>query len=837
MAKKIEEINRIIDANIENILSDRFARYSKYIIQERALPDVRDGLKPVQRRILYSMYKEKNISSNPYRKSAKTVGNVIGNYHPHGDTSVYDAMVRLSQDWKMREVLVDMQGNNGSIDNDPPAAMRYTEARLSKIAEVLLKDIDKYTVDFALNFDDSDTEPTVLPARFPNILVNGSSGISAGYATDIPPHNLEEVITATIYRLKHPLCSLEEIMSIIQGPDFPTGGIIQGLEGIKSAYETGKGKIIIRCRYHFDEKKNQIIITEIPYDVNKANLLKKIEDIRLSKTLEGFVECRDETDKDGLRIVIDCKKDANKELIINYLLKNTELRINYNFNMVVIHNKQPKQLGLLSILDAYIEHQKEVIINRSNYELTKSKKRLHILEGLIKMITILEEVINVIRKSKNKAHAKENIIKQFAFTEEQAEAIVTLQLYRLTSTDVEILEEEARTLTSYINELLEIINFEDKLVSVLINELNEVKTKFASPRKTTIQREVEEIQIDETEMIKSEDVILNITKQGYIRIFKPRNSEMTIDNTSVTAKDYIIANLYVNTLDKLLIFTNKGNYLILQVHQIELVKSTEFKQHLNDIIRIDPNEHIVKVIVVKDFKKDQLIVMATKNGLIKRSELSEFETTRISKTYTAIKFKDDDDELLNAYISDNKNRDIILVTNKGYIIKYNEDQVPVNKLKASGVKSINLREDDEVVSFHYVYNESNDLILLTNRGNIKKININELDFALRTNRGTMTLRKLKRNSHQYIGSAFIQNKEPFVVETEDSYMTLSNDISSYSDLVSNGKQYEAFKKDEILVKMVEITTNLINLFSQKEIKREENIHDEVKYEQIKLFDE
>lgn len=834
MARKtVKEINNIIEENIETVLSERYARYSKYIIQDRALPDVRDGLKPVQRRILYSMYKEKNLSDKPYRKSAKTVGNVIGNYHPHGDTSVYEAMVRLSQDWKNREILVDMHGNNGSIDNDPPAAMRYTEARLSKIAEELLRDIDKHTVEFALNFDDTETEPTVLPSRYPNLLVNGSQGISAGYATDIPPHNLGEVISAIIYRLKHPICSLEEIMSIIIGPDFPTGGIVQGIEGIKTAYETGKGKIVVRCKYYFDEKKNQIVITEIPYEVNKANLLKKIEDIRLNKTLEDIQECRDESDKDGLRIAIDCKKEANIDLIINYLLKNTELKTNYNFNMVVIHNKQPKQLGLLSILDAYIEHQKEVVINRSNYELTKSRKRLHILEGLIKMVSILDQVIKTIRYSKNKADAKVNIINFFGFTEEQAEAIVTLQLYRLTTTDIEILEEEARTLTNYINDLLEIINFEDKLVKVIIDELNVIRKQYTTPRRSEIQNEVEEIQIDETDMIKSEDVILNITKQGYIRILKPKGNEITIENTSVTAKDYIISSLFVNTLNRILLFTNKGNFLLLYVHQVELVKNSEFKQHINDIIRIDPDEHIVKVIVVKEFRKDQLIVLATKNGYIKRSLLTEFDITRNNKTYTAINLKAKD-ELVNAFLSDDKNRDILIVTSSGYLNKYNEEQVPITKLKASGVKSINLKPDDEVVSFQYIYNDIYDLILLTNRGNIKKINLNDLSFSVRTNRGTMSLKKLKKNTHRYIGSAFIGNKEPYVVEKKDTYQTLINDLTSYSEIVSNGKLYDVFKTNESLNRLIEITTNLTNIFSKKEMVKKQQTEKKT-YEQIELF--
>jgi len=833
---RIKDLSNIIDERIEQILFERFARYSKYIIQERALPDVRDGLKPVQRRILYAMYKEKNTHDKPYRKSAKTVGNVIGNYHPHGDASVYEAMVRLSQDWKMREPLIDMHGNNGSMDNDPPAAMRYTEARLSKIAQELLRDIDKYTVDFTFNFDDTEKEPTVLPARIPNILVNGSQGISSGYATDIPPHNLDEVIRATIYRLKNPLCTLDDIMKIIPGPDFPTGGIVQGYEGIRQAYETGRGKIIIRCRYHIDEKKNQIIITEVPYDINKANLLKKIEDIRISKTLDGFVECRDETDREGLRIVIDCKPDANKELIINYLLKNTDLKINYNFNMVVIHNKHPKQLGLLGILDSYIDHQKEVVLNRSQYELEKSKKRLHILEGLIKMVSILDEVIKTIRSSKNKQNAKENLIALFGFTEEQAEAIVTLQLYRLTTTDIFELQEEVNNLYKYINELQDILDYEDKLVDVIIKELDEIRVNYANSRRTEIQNEVEDIQIEKTEMIKSEEVVLNITKQGYIRTFKPKPNETIIENTSMTSKDYIIANLLVNTLDKLLLFTNKGNYIYLNVHQIEQVKTLEFKQHINDLVRIDPDEHLVKVIVMPDKLDNKFIIMATRLGYIKKSPLEEFPTTRHNKTYTAINFKDDNDELINAYISDDKNRHVLIVTKNGYMNKYREEQIPVTKLRAAGVKSINLKPDDEVVGFVYFYNNVYDLILLTNRGNVKRVNPNEIEVAARTNRGEMTLKALKKNSHYYIGCVYLQTNEPFIVEKEDNgYLTLINKLEHYSELVGNGKLHEAFNSNDSLIDIVEITTNYTNDFQAKPLSDKDEQKRQVKYEQIELF--
>jgi topoisomerase IV subunit A len=835
MSKKMQEINRVIDENIERVLSTGFARYSKYIIQERALPDVRDGLKPVQRRILYAMYKEKNTSDKNYRKSAKTVGNVIGNYHPHGDSSVYDAMVRLSQDWKMREILVDVHGNNGSMDNDPPAAMRYTEARLSKIAEELLRDIDQYTVEFTPNFDDTEVEPTVLPSRFPNILVNGSQGISAGYATDIPPHNLEEVINAVVYRLKHPFSPLEKIMQYIKGPDFPTGGIVQGLDGIKDAYTKGKGKIVVRCKYEFDEKHHQIIISNIPYEVNKANLMKKLEDIRIDKVLDGYEEARDESDKHGLRIVIDCKADANKELIINYLLKNTDLKINYNFNMVVIHNKHPKQAGLLDILDAYIEHQKEIVTNRSNYELAKSKKRLHILEGLIIMVSIIDQVIKVIRQSKNKSDAKNNIIEQFNFTEEQAEAIVTLQLYRLSSTDVATLEEEARILTKRIQELIEILNNEQKLIDVIIKEIEEIKKKYKNPRKTEIQQEIEEIQIDQADMIKSEDVILTITKEGYLRSLRKKGDEVIIEKANnLTPKDYVIANLLVNTLDDILLFTNKGNYILLHTHQIEIGKVNDF-HHINDYVKIEPDEYFISVIPAKSLPEDLYVVMATKLGYIKRTALSEFNVSRNNKTYTAISLKDEHDACVSVMLADDCEREVCVITEQGYINKYTEDQISILKLKASGVKSINLKEDDTVVSMVYLGNDKKKIVLITQRGNIKTIDPSEISFSVRTNRGMLTLKSLKRNNHTYIGAVYLDHEQAFVVESEEGSKVLISDTQSLSEIVSNGKSHSELDAADHLKRVVEVLTNASYTLPQKDKKKTKKSANSQKFEQIDLF--
>ena len=567
-------LKKIYDYSLEEIMGDRFGKYSKYIIQDRAIPDVRDGLKPVQRRILFSMYKEKNTYDKPYKKSARAVGDVMGKYHPHGDSSIYEAIVRMSQDWKMKEPFVDMQGNNGSIDGDSAAASRYTEARLSKIANEMLKDLDKNTVVMAPNYDDTLLEPTVLPSKFPNLLVNGTTGISAGYATNIPPHNLVEVIDATIFRIDNPNSRLDTIMNYIKGPDFPTGAIACGIDEIRTAYETGRGRLIITSKTNL--AKNKIIITEIPYEVNKANLVKKIDEIRIDKKIEGISEVRDESDKTGLQIAIDLKKDADANTILNYLFKNTELQISYNFNMITIVNRRPMLLGLLGILDAYIAHQKEVIFKRSEFDLAHAKARYHIVEGLIKAISILDEVIKTIRESINKADAIENLVIKYEFTNEQAEAIVNLQLYRLTNTDVAVLEEELSNLTKIIKALEEILKDPEKLNAVIKEEMRRIKKEYGTERKTQIQDEIEEIKIDNTIMLPKEDVIVVVTKEGYVKRVSQRSyASSNGEDTMLKENDYIVGIYNMNTMDTLLVFTNLGNYLYIPVYEITECKWKE----------------------------------------------------------------------------------------------------------------------------------------------------------------------------------------------------------------------------------------------------------------------
>ena len=757
MAKKTETkevLERIWDYTLEDIMGERFGSYSKYIIQERAIPDARDGLKPVQRRILYSMYKEKNTYDKGYRKSAKTVGDVIGNYHPHGDTSIYDAMVRMSQSWKTRLPYIDMHGNNGSIDGDSPAAYRYTEARLSKISNEMLRDINKDTVEMAPNFDDTTLEPTVLPARFPALLVYGAMGISAGYATNIPPHNLGEVIDATIHRIDNPNCGLDTLMKYVKGPDFPTGGIVEGIKGIRDAYETGKGRVIIRSKYSFEG--NSLVITEIPFEVNKALLVKKIDDIRLDKKIDGIVEVRDESAED-VRIVVDLKKTANKELIVNYLLKNTDLQISYNFNMIAIVKKRPRLLGLKQALDAFIDHQKEVITRRSQFDLDHAKSELHIVEGLIKCLSILDEVIRVIRASKNKANAKENLVKEFDFSMAQAEAIVTLQLYRLTNTDVVELESRMATLKKIIEGLTAILGNEEVLKKVMKDELRKVRNEYALPRLTEIKDEITEIKIDTTVMIPKEDVIVTLSKDGYIKRTSLKSYSASKDEeTTLKENDYLVGLYEASTLDTLLVFTNQGNFLFIPVHTIYDLKWKELGKHVSNLVPLGEGEEVISSLLVKDFKKDVNVIISTANGMIKRTSLSDFKITRTSKPSSCIKLKDDDtvvDVMLDT------NPDIFIATSLGYGLWFAKDEVPIVGIKASGVKAINLKDDNVVSTINFDEEISDYLAILTDKGTGKRVKLKDFEKSSRARRGLMTIRDVKTNPYHVIKALIPTNKD------------------------------------------------------------------------------
>jgi topoisomerase IV subunit A len=778
------------DLPLEDVIGDRFGRYSKYIIQERALPDARDGLKPVQRRILYAMHVEGNTQDKGFRKSAKTVGNVIGNYHPHGDSSVYEAMVRMSQDWKVRNLLIDMHGNNGSVDGDPPAAMRYTEARLSAIAGELLRDIEKETVDFIPNFDDTSKEPTVFPAMYPNLLVNGSTGISAGYATDIPPHHLGEVIDAVIMQMDNPEASVEQLMTVIKGPDFPTGGIIQGVDGIKKAYETGKGKIIIRSKTEIEEVRGgrqQIVITEIPYEVNKSNLVKKMDDFRLDRKVEGISEIRDETDRTGLRIVIELKKDANAEGVLNYLYKNSDLQVTYNFNMVAIHQKRPMLMGLRELLSAYIEHQREVVTRRSQFELKKASERQHIIEGLMKALSILDEVIATIRASKDKRDAKDNLIAKFIFTEPQAEAIVSLQLYRLTNTDITALQNEAADLAKKIEELTAILNSESKLLSVIKKDLKDVKKKYADDRRSKVEAEIEEIKINLDVMIANEDVIVTVTKEGYIKRTSQRSyAASNGQDLAMKDSDRLLAKLDMNTTDVVLLFTNKGNYLYCPVHELPDIRWKDLGQHIANIIQIDRDEFIIKAMPIKDFEASAFLLFVTKNGMVKKTELNQYKAQRYSKPLVAINLKDDD-EAIDVHLTDGT-KELFLITSLGYALWFQEEEVSIVGARAAGVKGINLKDGDFVIGGKLISpGEKKSLVMVTQRGSIKRMKLSEFEKATRAKRGVIILRELKANPHRVIGFALVGEGDILFLQSEKGNIEsiITSDIR-FNDRYSNG---------------------------------------------------
>ncbi|WP_078143286.1 DNA topoisomerase IV subunit A [Streptococcus pneumoniae] len=819
-------MSNIQNMSLEDIMGERFGHYSKYIIQDRALPDIRDGLKPVQRRILYSMNKDSNTFDKSYRKSAKSVGNIMGNFHPHGDSSIYDAMVRMSQNWKNREILVEMHGNNGSMDGDPPAAMRYTEARLSEIAGYLLQDIEKKTVPFAWNFDDTEKEPTVLPAAFPNLLVNGSTGISAGYATDIPPHNLAEVIDAAVYMIDHPTAKIDKLMEFLPGPDFPTGAIIQGRDEIKKAYETGKGRVVVRSKTEIEKLKGgkeQIVITEIPYEINKANLVKKIDDVRVNNKVAGIAEVRDESDRDGLRIAIELKKDANTELVLNYLFKYTDLQINYNFNMVAIDNFTPRQVGIVPILSSYIAHRREVILARSRFDKEKAEKRLHIVEGLIRVISILDEVIALIRASENKADAKENLKVSYDFTEEQAEAIVTLQLYRLTNTDVVVLQEEEAELREKIAMLAAIIGDERTMYNLMKKELREVKKKFATPRLSSLEDTAKAIEIDTASLIAEEDTYVSVTKAGYIKRTSPRSfAASTLEEIGKRDDDRLIFVQSAKTTQHLLMFTSLGNVIYRPIHELADIRWKDIGEHLSQTItNFETNEEILYVEVLDQFDDATTYFAVTRLGQIKRVERKEFTPWRTyrSKSVKYAKLKDDTDQIVA--VAPIKLDDVVLVSQNGYALRFNIEEVPVVGAKAAGVKAMNLKEDD-VLQSGFICNTSS-FYLLTQRGSLKRVSIEEILATSRAKRGLQVLRELKNKPHRvflagavaeqgFVGDFFstevdvndqtllVQSNKGTIYESRLQDLNLSERTSNgsfISDTISDEEVFDAYLQEVV----------------------------------------
>ena len=821
---KNDILKRIQDYALEEIMGDRFSKYAKEIILDRAIPDVRDGLKPVQRRILYAMYKAGNTWDKGYIKCAATVGDVLGKFHPHGDSSVYDAMVRMSQWWKQNSILVDIHGNNGSMDGDQAAAYRYTEAKLAHISKELLGDLEKDTVKWAPNFDDRFLEPTVLPAKFPNLLVNGANGISAGYATNIPPHNLGEIIDATIKRIDSPNCRLDTILEIVKGPDFPTGAIVEGKQGIIDAFTTGRGKVIVKSKTEFKKEKGreQIIITEIPFDVNKATLVQKIDSLRIDKKIDGIAEVRDETDREGLRIAIDIKSGANKEFILNYLLKNTDLQISYNYNMVAIVNRTPKTLGIIPILDAYIDHFTEVITNRTKFDLAAYQKEFNIVSGLIKAISILDEVIKTIRSSKNKSDAKVNLVEKYDFTIEQAEAIVMLQLYKLTNTDVVVLEERSEKLKELIKECEKILNDENELKSVMKSELREIKKQYATPRKTEIKSEITEIKIDELDMISKDDFIVCISKTGYVKkiSLKSYNSSNTQELPAVKENDYIEGFYKINNIDTIVLFTNLGNFLYLPVRDIQEAKYKDLGTHISNYIKVSDDEKIIRSIGVDKFD-DTLITAVTKNGMIKKMRLKDFAVSRYSKPITMFKLKDDDEVVS---VSNNSGKDTVIITNSGYALRFNTDEIPEFGLKAGGVKAIKLSDDDTVSSAFVISENKEYLAIFTDKNTAKRIKVEDIEMSSRAKKGSLIIKSPKSKKYS-IFKAFNISSKSIVGIVDGSIGYLKSSDINIMDKQSVGSVITKKNIDNIFVvtKLKEIKSSELK---EKETKKETS--DEVK---------
>lgn len=823
----VEQTDRIKEMSLEDVMGERFGRYSKYIIQERALPDIRDGLKPVQRRILYAMYIDGNTYDKPFRKSAKSVGNVMGNFHPHGDISIYEAMVRLSQDWKVREPLIQMHGNNGSLDGDPPAAMRYTEARVSKISNLLLSDIDKETVEMVLNFDDTENEPVVLPAHFPNLLVNGATGIAAGYATEIPPHNLSEVIDATVYLLEHPGATLDDLMQYVKGPDFPTGAIIQGEKGIRDAYETGRGKIVVRSKTSIVElrgHREQIVVTEIPYEVNKALMVKKIDEIRALKKIDGISEVRDESDRNGLSIVIELKKGADASSILNYLFKNTDLQISYNFNMVAINHMTPEQVGLKTILSAYLEHKKDVVLKRTAFDLNKAQKRQHIVEGLIKALSILDEVIRTIRASSDKKNAKDNLVTAYDFTEAQAEAIVSLQLYRLTNTDVNALRAEHKELADKILGLQQIINDQATLNRVITDELVAVKKEYGNPRRSAIQREVSQIEIDTSALIAKEDVRVLVSANGYLKRSSLRsyNSTDAADN-GLRDDDQIVFDDTVSTLASLYIFTNKGNLIYRPVHELLDVKWKDTGSHLSQEVGLLLDEQIIQVFVILDLAAKKNFLLATDDGYIKQVSLADLQPSRTyrSKAAVAMKLKGEGSKLVHvSEVEESAASELVLFTKFSYAVRFKLAEVPVIGARAAGVKSVNLKDGDAVVDYLLldpVDASDTKVAMITTRGAFKQFKLSEVNLVSRAKRGVLTLRELKNKPHRVAGVVSYVTDQELQVTTEQNQVTKFKTTEfPIGDRYSNGSFIIDAEKDGVPVKITKLgqieEENITNLF-------------------------
>ena len=796
--KKIDLVEENYAENIsiqpmEDVMGDRYATYAKYVIQDRAIPDVRDGLKPVQRRIVFTMYRNNNVFNKPTRKCAHTVGAVMGTFHPHGDTSIYEALARMSQDWKVRYPLIDFQGNNGSIDGDSPAAYRYTESRLSELSNELVRDIDKKTVDMQLNFDDTELEPIVLPSRFPNLFVNGTEGIAVALATEIPPHNLREITNAIIYRIGHKTATIEDLMQFVLGPDFPGGGIIYESEGLKNIYLTGRGRIEIASKTEIVQNKDnqQIIITEIPYKTQKNQLVFEIDKIVHSKAVDGLLEVRDESDWKGIRIVIDCKKDAKCELLLQYLMNKTGLVSSYSSNMVAIVDGRPKTLNLMTYIDAYIAHQVDVVTRKSQFDLDKFNARLHIVEGLIQASLNINEVVEIIKKSKDKADSKVNLMNRYGFSNEQAEAIVTMPLYKLSHTDEITLQKERDTLLKDIETLHGILEDEAKLNRVLVRELKAIADKYGDDRRTQIQEKQEVAPIDKRELIAKDDVMVALTRDGYVKRSTLKSYRSSTDNYLPGLKDgdELVGAGLLNTTDYLICFTNQGNYICVPVHKIGENRWKDEGNHLNNFSTLASGEKIIKGIAVSDFRDDIYLGILTKFGQIKRMPLNMIEKGKRSRPIRNMRLLNGDEVVDIQVLSGNSN--LLVLTSNGNVTYFNENELTVLSSKAGGVKSVaGLGKNNAVALIAFDEEEKNKVIMFTDKGHYRIFDNAHVNLTARLGKVQVVMPCFKSDVHHVVSAfklntkadllkinLFLNNNEYFTFDLQDFYLT---DLAKYA---------------------------------------------------------
>lgn len=776
-------LDKIIPVDIQHEMKKSYIDYAMSVIVGRALPDVRDGLKPVHRRILYSMNELGITYEKGYRKCARIVGDVLGKYHPHGDTSVYDALVRMAQDFSIRYMLVDGHGNFGSVDGDGAAAMRYTEAKMSKIASQMLRDINKNTVDFIPNFDGEELEPVVLPAKFPALLVNGSSGIAVGMATNIPPHNLSEVINAVIMLIDDPDCTVSDLMTVIKGPDFPTGGIILGKSGMRNAYETGRGRVLVRSKAEIEEHngRNRIIVSEIPYMVNKANLIESIANLVKDKKIDGISDLRDESDRDGMRIVIELKRDANANVVLNRLYKHTKMQDTFGIIMLALVNNEPKVLNLKEILVNYINHQRNVITRRTIFDLDKANARAHILEGLRIALDHIDEVISLIRASKTGQEAKDGLISKFNLTEKQAQAILDLRLQRLTGLEREKIEEEFAEIMKTIEYLQSILNSEEVLLGIIKEELTEVKIKYGDERRTLIEKNP--YSFEDEDLIDDEEVVITLTHGGYIKRLPidtynaQKRGGRGIQGVSAKEDDFVEHVIITSTLKNILFFTNKGKAYKLKGYEIPEAGRTAKGMNIVNILPLEAEENIQAVMSIKTFDKDNYLLMGTKSGIVKKTSLDKYENIR-KNGLNAINLREDD-EIVGVRIT-NGNNQVLFVTRFGYSIRFSEAEVRDMGRTATGVKAITLRTGDEAVSM-VIAKEEEELLVVSEKGFGKRTAMINYTLQRRGGKGIKTY-KITEKTGNVVSARVVSDLDEMMLINSDGIVIRINvsDISTTS---------------------------------------------------------